>query len=73
VLKTLELGLLSEMERFCAFANIVNVLRVHAAIEAGLPQTSARWLAWTRAIHYHVGSLGVVSSFNLEHQYDPKM
>lgn len=64
-----DLALLTDAERFCCYANVVNLMRIHGYLAFGPPETSASWVSWGRDVKYTFGPLGQICLLQLEHVF----
>jgi hypothetical protein len=62
-----DFALLSDVERECALANVLNLLRLHACIAQGPSAGAVDRTAWSSKHGYRLGSLGVVTLRELDH------
>lgn len=69
LLRQADFSLLADAERLCSFSNVVNLLRLHAMVVLGPPRASLEWVSWSRSVGYSLGTLGLVSLFDLEHTF----
>lgn len=68
-LRAADFALLADAERFCVYANLVNLLRLHATVVIGPPRASMEWASWSQTVGYSLGTLGLVNLFDLEHVF----
>ncbi len=60
---------LADADRRCTYANICNIMRIHASLVLGPPASLALRTSWEAAVAYHIGELGLVSLLDLEHSF----
>lgn len=58
-----------DIDRLCCYSNIVNIMRLHACVVLGPPQSAAEWVQWSKSVTYSLGGLGKLSLFELEFSY----
>ena len=68
-LSTANFANMLDIDRLCCYSNIVNIMRLHACVVLGPPQSAAEWVKWSKSVAYSLGGLGILSLFELEFSY----